>query len=1286
MTTSLDEQINQLNQTIADIESQRSILGDEAVEASLKPIRQKLAILEALDESSIDELVDVPQRKRKLITLLYLDVVGSTFMTQNLDPEDNLEIMDNALLRLVEPIQEHGGRITRYTGDGFKAVFGDPIARENDPKQAIRAGLEIIDLSRILSQEIKLDWGIENFQVRIGIDTGLAAIGGQTEAEDTVKGKVVNLAKRIESAAPAGGLLISHNTYRHVRGIFNIKMHDPVSVKGFDEPIQVYIVESTKPHTFWLRGLEVEGIETQMVGREDELKYLQEAAFEAVENKIGKFITISGEAGIGKSRLLYEFQNWLDLLPQEIRLFQGRSRQETQYIPYALLRNMIKNRFDIQDNDPIEIVHQKVENGFGEIFGTDDNGLTRSQTIGQLLGFNFTDSPHIKGILDNPQKLRDYSMSFLEKYFKDLSKVTPVVIFLEDIHWGDDSSLDVFDQLSENLSQLGILTICLARNRLFERIPGWGEGKSYQFRINLSTLSEEESHTLVREILQLVETIPEGLLNLIVKNVEGNPFYLEELIKKLVEDGVIIIGDGQWYVEETRLIKFKVPPTLTGVLQARIDTLPANEKITLQYSSVVGQTFWDTILEQINKMDIKGLEKHEVSPALVGLLNKEMIYHQQETAFFGTKQYIFKHAMLRDVAYENVLKQLRMIIHEYVADWLIEHCGNREREFAGLISSHLERSGDIDRSTRYLIKAGDQARLTYAIAEAEHYYRSAVNLLIQQGKSELAARTLMKLGLVYTAAFDTEKTRKVYEEAFTLWSPIVDSEALELTKESSEILRFAIDEPPTIDPGLVSDDLSHFIVAQLFDGLVKIGQDNNVLPDIAVHWDIYEDGKRYIFHLRENAYWSDGNPVTASDFEFAWKRNLHPDLGSLSSLQLYVLENAQAFAEGDISDQNMIGVTALNNSTLEVRLKSQTSYLPHLLTQPISYPLPQWVIDEHGSKWTEPDVFITNGAYMLFEKEKDSRIVLKKNPFYHAKFPGNLIEVDCRIFSNYQSAIDHYSNNLVDGVSMINADPGILEYVRKNFSDELVAIPYPSVLYLAFRCDSTPFNDALVRKAFVHAVDRESLSDLAFQGQRTPALGGFVPPGMPAHSPGIGLSFNPRLAQKLLSEAGYPFGKGFPSVQLFHGRSSRGELVINFLQESWKKNLSLNLETQSIDDWRDFFERTRRDPAELTILGWSADFPDPDSMLRVPFHSAGGRNIERWHNPDFDNLVETAGSVTDQTQRINLYQKADRILVTEEAVVMPISYGGGRILIKPCVKLPSNLSIQFPFKELIVNR
>ncbi len=732
MSGTLEEQINQLKQTITEIEAQRPILGDSAVETSLEPFRQKLAFLESQLESLGDEPEELPTRQRKLVTLLYMDVVGSTAMTQHLDPEDTLEIMDNALPRLAAPIESHGGHVTRYTGDGFKAVFGDPVAREDDPEQAIRAGMEILENSQKLAKEIEKEWGIEDFKVRIGIDTGLAALGGQTEAEDTVMGRVVNLAVRIESAAPPGGLLISHNTYRHVRGVFNVKPQEPITAKGFPEPVPVYLVESIKPRAFRVRTLGVEGVETRMIGRRTELDLLKDALLTAVEEREGQVITVSGEAGVGKSRLLYEFQNWIELLPQIVRLFQGRGRQESQDLPYSLLRDIFTFRFQILDDDTGEEVQRKIEIGFGQVFGTEGDGLMRAHIIGQLFGFDFSASPHLKSVLNDPEQLRNRGLLYLQEYFQLSSKENPSVILLEDIHWGDESSLDVVNRLGEHSPKFPFVIVCAARTILFERRPYWGEGQKYHTQLELRPLSTRESRQLVSEILKLVDTIPTELRELIVSGAEGNPFYLEELIKMLIEDGVIIPGEETWQVDVTRLKQVDVPSTLAGVLQARLDILPGLERMVLQQASVIGRLFWDRIIAYIQAEGSNGGDPNLIPQVLTSLRNRELVYRHEESAFIGAVEYLFKHDVLREVTYESVLKRLRKTYHGLVANWLITNCGDRIGEYYGLIADHLLMAGREKQACQYFIQAGEYALSSYANQEAEIQFSRALSLACEE--------------------------------------------------------------------------------------------------------------------------------------------------------------------------------------------------------------------------------------------------------------------------------------------------------------------------------------------------------------------------------------------------------------------------------------------------------------------------------------------------------------------------------------------------------------------------
>jgi class 3 adenylate cyclase len=319
MSENIQEQAAQLKNAISTLESQRETLGEAVVEASLSALRKQLAELEGEP--------DQPDQHKKLVSLMFVDVVESTKMGQHLEPDEILEIMDGGLQRLAIPIEQHGGR---------------------------------------------------------GVNTGMVAIGGFTESADTMMGLTVNLGVRLESAAPPGGLLISHETYQHVRGIFEVDPLPPVVAKGFDEPVIVYLVKETKPRAFRTKSRGVEGISTRMIGREAELKRMQDAYFTAVEDGDCQITTVIGEAGVGKSRILDEFESWLEDEDELVFIFKGRSSPETQEAPYSLLRDMFSYRFQIQGNDRVSTVHQKIEAGIGEALGSDEDSKMRAHLIGQL--------------------------------------------------------------------------------------------------------------------------------------------------------------------------------------------------------------------------------------------------------------------------------------------------------------------------------------------------------------------------------------------------------------------------------------------------------------------------------------------------------------------------------------------------------------------------------------------------------------------------------------------------------------------------------------------------------------------------------------------------------------------------------------------------------------------------------------------------------------------------------------------------------------------------------------
>jgi class 3 adenylate cyclase/tetratricopeptide (TPR) repeat protein len=772
MSPTIEEQIEGLKHTIAEMEAQRASLGDAVVDAGLLPFKRKLDELVAMLQVGEAQPPAEPAQQRKLVTLLFMDIAGSTAIAQHMDPEDVREVFDIALKKLALPVEQYGGRVTRFMGDGFLSIFGAPTAREDDPEQAVRAGLQIIELASELAPELEAEWDIPNFQVRVGINTGLVALGGLTEAEDTLMGAAVNLAARLESAAPAGGLLISHNTYRHVRGVFDVELLDHITAKGFDEPVTVYRVLSAKPRAFRVYTRGVEGIETHMVGRETEIKYLQDALLNAIEEGEGQMVTIVGDAGVGKSRLLYEFQDWIDLLPPPaVFLFEGRGRQEAQLLPYALLRDLFAFRFQIQDNDSAEIARQKLETGFAEVFGKDQDGEMRAHLLGQWLGYDFSASPHLKGVLSDAEQLRNRGLMYLGVYFREISTQSPVVIFLEDIHWADDSSLDALNWIEERLHHQRLLIICATRPTLFERRPYWGEGQTHHTRLDLRPLSRRESRQLVAEILRFVQEIPAELRELVVEGAEGNPFYVEELIKMLVEEQVILKGEEAWYIEPERLAQIEVPPTLAGVLQARLDSLPPQEKVVLQQASVVGRLFWDRVVAYVQASGDGGAEI--VPEALNALRGRELIYRREETAFAEAREYIFKHDILREVTYESVLKRLRKVYHGLVADWLITHSAGRLAEYTGMIAEHLLLADRQEQACEYFIRAGEVALGSFANGEAETHFRKALELQPDQAQR---AACLAGLGETLGIQGSREEADQTLRQAIELYHKMGEPE------------------------------------------------------------------------------------------------------------------------------------------------------------------------------------------------------------------------------------------------------------------------------------------------------------------------------------------------------------------------------------------------------------------------------------------------------------------------------------------------------------------------------
>jgi len=718
----------QLKQAIAVQESLRGQIDDAILDATLAALRRQLAEL------------DAPPPRRAQATLLFLDLAGHTELIQGLDPEEIVETIDRALARLAAPVRRRGGRIVRFQGDGFKAVFGLPTAHEKDPDHAIRAALDILSETQAIAAELEAERGRPGFMARIGIDTGLVLIGEGAEGEDSVTGLPVNLAARLEGLAEPGTVLISHHTYQHVRGVFDMQALPPVQVRGFAQPVPTYRILRPKARSFRTRRRGVEGIETRMIGRDAEMSRLQAIYTVLVEDGRGRVITVVGEAGLGKSRLLYEFENWGDLQPVNVQLYRGRARQETQQLPFGLLRDVFVFRCGIFDDDEPAAVRDKLVAGFRALLG-DDTAELSAHLVGHLLGYDFSASPHVRALQGDARQLRDLALAQMTAYFRAATGRRPLLLLLEDLHWADDSSLDTIEALAAALRDHPLVILGAARPALYERRPGWMANQLQHERIDLALLGDDSSRQLVTEILQKADAIPDRLRDLVVARAEGNPFYVEELIKMLIEQGVIERRDlaeatGQaseppapdedehWLIHPERLDAIHIPGTLTGVLQARLDSLPPGERETLQRAAVVGRLFWDAAVAYLGQA-----APETIAPLLPSLGQRELVYPREETAFEGTREYVFKHALLRDVTYESVLRRLRRDYHRRAAEWLIGAGGDRVDEFADLIAGHYAAAGDAAAEAAWQARAGAHAAARHALPEAERALSRALTLL-----------------------------------------------------------------------------------------------------------------------------------------------------------------------------------------------------------------------------------------------------------------------------------------------------------------------------------------------------------------------------------------------------------------------------------------------------------------------------------------------------------------------------------------------------------------------------
>jgi len=580
----MEQSDEQIAAAIAALEAQRALLGDAVIEMALTPLRNELHVRQA---RAVRQL---PAQQLKQVSVLFVDVVGSTTLSQQLDPEEICAVMDDALSRATAVVQARRGKVLQYAGDNLLAAFGADGAGEDDAERAVHCGLELLELGRTLGSEVQTRHGHAGFDVRVGVHTGGVLLGGGVDAEGTIRGIAVNIAARMEQTAPAGALRISHDTYAQVRGMFEVDAQAPLAVKGVDVPVTSYLVRRAKPRQYRIGTRGIEGVATKMIGRDSELEQLQTAFKRLFEERRFAAVTVVAEAGVGKSRLLYEFEAWSEAHPESFFLLRGRATPSTGTQAYGLLRDIIAWRFQIADDDSVEAAKKKMEDGIVPLFVHDDGpdlAEGHAHLLGHLIGIDWRNSRHIRGIVDDPRQIRNRAFHAAGQLFRRISSddsnrsdgadgatgATPVLLQLEDLHWADGESLDFLNYLAEVERDVPLLVLAFTRPTLFERRTDWGNAEGLHQRIDLHPLGKDMSQRLANELLKKLPEIPVALRELLTGSAEGNPLYMEELVKMLIDQGTIETGGANqpWKVNADRLRVTNVPSTLTGVLQTRLD-------------------------------------------------------------------------------------------------------------------------------------------------------------------------------------------------------------------------------------------------------------------------------------------------------------------------------------------------------------------------------------------------------------------------------------------------------------------------------------------------------------------------------------------------------------------------------------------------------------------------------------------------------------------------------------------------------------------------------------------
>ena len=669
--------------------------------------------------------------ERKYVTALFSDMSGYTAMSERLDPEEVKEITSRIFGEISKTVNKYDGFIEKFIGDAVMALFGVPKAHEDDPVRAIKAAKEIHDLVNAVSPELEEKIG-KRLSMHTGINTGLVVTGEVDMEKGThgIAGDTINVAARLSSLAEADQVIVGPDTYHQAEGYFAFEALEPAKVKGKEEPIRIYKVLSQKeqPSTTHRHH----GLRADLIGREVELAQLREAAEKLREGK-GAIFSICGEIGIGKTRLVEEFKDSLDL--NEIQWLDGQAHAYSQNIPYFPLIDLFNRGFQIKESDAPEKVREKIESGVELLIGKREDVIPY---VGSLYALSY---PEVEKV--SPEFWKSRLQEAIHAILSGLAQRAPTIICLEDLHWADPSFIHLLRFVLSEF-RYPALFICVHRPSisLFTSHQLSGLRAQYQ-EIQLHDLSLSEAQIMLGSLLK-AKDIPKDLWRFIRENVGGNPFYLEEVINALIESGALTRNNGAWSLDRP-ISQIDMPSTIHGIIAARLDRLESESKRILQEASVIGRTFLYDILQNCTKL------KEQLDRSLTGLERLDLIHAR---SLQPDLEYMFKSALTQEVVYSGLLKKERRAIHERIALVMEQLFRDRIPEFYETLAFHFKQGHSTLKAVHYLIRSGEKGLARYAVEESHQYFKEAFDLLSNKpGRTRdedgLLIELLIKWSLVY---------------------------------------------------------------------------------------------------------------------------------------------------------------------------------------------------------------------------------------------------------------------------------------------------------------------------------------------------------------------------------------------------------------------------------------------------------------------------------------------------------------------------------------------------------